>query len=105
VERSKPISSLTLRSLKFLLPPFFVWDDIKRSYSSLSAKGNNQVFFAWLSPVTNADLAKAVLKIGLCAEYPSGQSDEPETYTIPSNAMTFNDNSHLAVRDAEVRNE
>jgi hypothetical protein len=44
-----------------------------------------------------------VLKISLSAEYPNGQSDEPETYTIPLKAMAYNDNSHLAIRDAEGR--
>ena len=42
-----------------------------------------------------------MLKISLSAEYPNGQRDEPITYTIPLKAMAYNDNSHLAIRDAE----
>lgn len=45
-----------------------------------------------------------MLKISLSAEYPNGQSDGPETYTIPLKAMAYNDDSlQLAIRDAEGR--
>ena len=44
-----------------------------------------------------------MLKISLSAEYPNGQSDGPETYTITLKAMAYNDNAHLAIRDAEGR--
>jgi hypothetical protein len=46
-----------------------------------------------------------VLKISLSAVYPNGQSDEPGTYTIPLKAMAFNENPHLAVRNAEARDQ
>lgn len=42
-----------------------------------------------------------MLKISLSAEYPNGQRDEPITYTIPLKAMAYNDNSHLAIRNAD----
>ena len=44
-----------------------------------------------------------MLKISLSTEYPNGQSDGPETYTVPLKTMAYNDNSHLAIRNAEGR--
>jgi hypothetical protein len=39
------------------------------------------------------------LKISLSAEYPDGESDEPETYEIPLQAMAYNSQAHLAIRN------